>query len=839
MEQPDKPLPGTRVIDMTEEKGELCARLLGDLGADVIRVEPPGGSDSRRLPPFAPDGATSLSFAYRNGNKRGVTLDVTTVPGRDLLHRLLDGADILVESFPPGHLASLGLDPAYLTGRHSRLIVASITDFGQTGPYRDFAGTNMVGFAMGGMMFRAGDPDRPPLAAPGALAYGSTDITATFAVLTAYYQRWRTGRGQHLDVSVIESVANMSDWSLPSFSVTGAHNPRSGTGPLYPYYRCADGYVRTILLSRRQWQALREWLGDPDVLRDEVWEQPMFRAANRDVLDPLVAELFRDRPKVEVAREGQQRGLPVTPVLTPGEVLRNEHTDARGTFRTLEVLPGLTGIAPAGFFHIDGTRLGPRTPAPAPGEHNAEVYIDELGLPRDQVAALGGGGAVERGRDPAPAIAEGGRAADPVTGPAPNNTGATPPYPFAGVRVLDFGIGGVGVEVGRSFAEYGADVIKVESMAAPDFIRVIGGTMMTPSFASSSRSKRSLGVNLRTEKGRGILHQLIRRSDVIIENSATGAMERIGLGYDAVRGINPRVVMVSSQVAGRTGPWRNWTGYGPSTHPISGLSSLWNYSELTDRPGGSQNIYPDHLVGRLGAMLGVAALIRRERTGAGAHADVAQFEVPIGLLGDLYLQESLMPGSAVAPGNSSGQGAPWGAYPCAGEDTWCVINVRTDEEWRRLRSLIGGPAWARRTEYDSAADRFAHRAALDEELSAWTRPHDAYHLMALLQGRGIPAGVVLSPAEQLADPHLAERGYHRPVDQPPYGRIVLEGPAFRGTGLPGPIIRRAPGLGEHTRAICTELLEMTHAEIDALLAEGVLEQVEEPALSQPQGAARS
>jgi crotonobetainyl-CoA:carnitine CoA-transferase CaiB-like acyl-CoA transferase len=782
------PFAGLRVIDMADGKGELCGRLLAHLGADVVRVEPPEGAPSRRLPPFAPDGKTSLSFAYRNADKRGVTVDLTTADGRARLERLLASADVWIETHRPGFLASIGLAPAEVLARHPRLVVMSVTDFGQTGPYRHYAGTDMVGFAMGGMMYRAGIPERPPIVAPGALAYDATAITAAFAIAMALFQRLRTGRGQHLDCSVMESVANLADWSLPSFSQSGGYQRRAGSGIVYPIYRCADGHVRLVVLSPREWRALRAWLGEPDVIKDPPWEQLIFRLANADVLQPLLIEFFRDKQKMDLAREGQRRGIAITPVLTPAEVLSNEHATARGTFVKAHVAPGVQASVPAGFFEIDGVRHGLRRRAPALGEHNDEVF-DAL----DRPAASGG--------------------------VASSDDGA--PYPFAGLRVLDFGIGAVGVEIGRLFAEYGADVIKMETSANLDFIRGVAEGNMNPPFASSNRSKRSFGVNLKAEAGRALVRRLVATADVMIENSATGVLERLGLGYDAVHALNPRLVMISSQLLGSRGPWSRWTGYGPSTHPVSGLSYLWNFPDRMDEPGGTQNIYPDHLVGRLGAFLAVAGLIDRAETGSGWHGEIAQFELPIALLGDVYLQESLTPGSAAPRGNASELGAPWGAYQCAGDDEWCVINVRGDEEWLRLRELLGPDA--ERPEYATAAGRLARRDELDPLVSAWTAGRSAREAMELLQARGIAAGMVQHPAQQMEDPHLAARRYHRPVEQPHLGRLVLEGPAFHGSALPEPLVGPAPGLGQHTRQICADLLAMTDGEIERLIADGVLE----------------
>jgi len=194
---PSRPLLGLRVLDLADEKGELCGRVLADLGAEVIRVEPGEGARSRRLGPFAEDG-TSLYFALRNAGKRGVRIDLDGEDGRRRFIELAGGADVVVEAFPPGALERWGVGPAALLARNPALIVTSITDFGQDGPYRDYAGTDMVGFAMGGLMSRSGRPERPPLVAPGNLAYDVTGIAAAHATLLGFYQRLRTGRKPNL-----------------------------------------------------------------------------------------------------------------------------------------------------------------------------------------------------------------------------------------------------------------------------------------------------------------------------------------------------------------------------------------------------------------------------------------------------------------------------------------------------------------------------------------------------------------------------------------------------------------------------------------------------------------
>jgi crotonobetainyl-CoA:carnitine CoA-transferase CaiB-like acyl-CoA transferase len=382
-----RPLSGVCVVDATDEKGELCARLLADLGAEVIRLEPPGGAAARRLAPFAPVSGASLSFALRNAGKRGATLALGSPTGRALLARLLGRADVLVESFAPDAPELDALRPAGLLEANSRLVITSISDFGRFGPHARYVGTELTGFAVGGMMYRSGAADRPPVAAPGQFAYDAAGVNAALATVLALWQRLRTGRGQHLDVSVQDSVAGFSDWSLPTYSITGQFAHRTGAG-IYALYPCADGFVRGIILVKHHWHALLEWMGHPPDLADPVLESLIGRIVNQKRVDVALAAFFADKKKIDIAVEAQRRGIPVTPLLRPGEVLANEHTLARGSFRELDVVPGEPASFPSGYFEIDGVRVGPRERAPLLGEHNREVWVERVGLSDGELEAL-------------------------------------------------------------------------------------------------------------------------------------------------------------------------------------------------------------------------------------------------------------------------------------------------------------------------------------------------------------------------------------------------------------------------------------------------------------------
>lgn len=811
------PLAGTRVVDSTDERGELCGRLLADLGADVVRVEPPGGVASRRLPPLAPDG-TGLRFAVRNTNKRSVVLDLDDETDLGRLHDLLAGADAWIESHRPGRLAAaLGCDHVGLVERHPHLVVTSVTDFGLTGPYRDYVGTDDVLVGMGGLLFRSGTPERPPLLPPGSLAYDASSITAAFATLAALWQRRGTGRGQHVDLSVLQAVAQISDWALPNWSALGRSGQppaqvRAGSGFIYPLYPCADGYVRLVVISTRQWRALRAWLGEPEALQDERWDQLLARVSiQAEVLDPLYVELFSRYGAAELAAEAQRRGIVMTPVLTPSEVIATPHFRERGTFVEAEAAPGVRGTLANGFLQIDGERAGYRHRAPAPDENRAEVLT---GRPRPAAGAT-----------PAPASAP---APPPAADAGPAVAPAGGAGPFAGLKVLDFGHGGVGVEAGRLLADYGADVVKVESRTYPDFIRTVMGSDTSPPFASSSRGKRSFGVDVKHEHGREVVERLVSWADVVIENNSTGTMADLGLGYERLRSFNPAVVMVSSQLMGSSGPWKDWIGYGPSTRPAGGMTHLWNVPD-GGMPPGAGIIHPDHLVGRVVAVGAVAALLGRDgRGGRGAHVEAAQVETVVGLLADLFLRESLVPGSVRPEGNARVRGAPWGVYPCAGDERWCVVTARHDDDWRALRRALGDPGWARRPDLDTVEGRVAARDELDERLAAWTAVRTDREVTRVLQAAGVPAGFMAYPEDLAGDPHYVARGFPQHLDQPGVGPLLLEGPAFEATAMPTPQPRPSPALGEHTREICREVLGMGDGAVDALVAAGALEEPERP-----------
>ena len=353
------PLAGVRVLDQTDEWGELSTRLLGDLGADVIRVEPVGGSLSRLAAPVRK--GISLGWVFRNGGKRVVELD-TTARDRTEVDRFLTDADVLATSTPVGD---------DLLARFPKLVVLVITPYGLTGPYATWQATDAVIAATAAQAFKAGASDREPLPPPGRFCDHVASATAAFAMLCALRHRNINGVRSVLDFSVNEAVAQMSDWSLPNGMARQragqTEEARKGSGPVYPVFRCRDGHVRLVVLSPRQWHAMRAWLGEPAYLQDPDLDGFITRLQLSDaVLNPLYRTFFADRDMDAVCLEAQRRGIVCTPVYSAAETLACAHLVARGSFVSAEIAPGVPGALHSGFFEIQGKRAGPRWTEPAP-----------------------------------------------------------------------------------------------------------------------------------------------------------------------------------------------------------------------------------------------------------------------------------------------------------------------------------------------------------------------------------------------------------------------------------------------------------------------------------------
>lgn len=408
---PSGPLTGLRILELSDEKGQFCGKLMGDLGADVIKIEPPGGEAVRHVGPFLddiPHPERSLSFWAHNTSKRGITLNLETADGRQLFQRLVVTADVILETFPPGYLASLGLGYADLSAQHVGLIMCALTPFGQTGPWRDYATSDLLHMAVGGEMASCGYdavdvPGDPPIAPGGGHAWYMGCHFAYMAIMAALVYRTVSGRGQYIDASIHEACALTTEIAIPVYVYrgevmhrqTGRHH--STTPTMRTQFRSKDGkYVTALVAGRlnpryvKQLTELLDSYGMAGDLKDPRYEDPAFIDAQAShIIEELVANFIANLPADEVYHAAQARGFTWGAVRSPEDLLDDAHLHDRGFWKEVEhpeLGRSVTYPGEAAIYKGSPWRISRR--APLIGEHNAEIFCGELGLSPHDIAIL-------------------------------------------------------------------------------------------------------------------------------------------------------------------------------------------------------------------------------------------------------------------------------------------------------------------------------------------------------------------------------------------------------------------------------------------------------------------
>jgi crotonobetainyl-CoA:carnitine CoA-transferase CaiB-like acyl-CoA transferase len=775
---PLPPLSWLRVLDLTDLRGAMCARILGDFGADVVRVEPPDPPDS-------------LAHRYRNANKRGVVLDLDGDDGRARLDDLLDRADVLVENLDAAARVALRLQPREVRDAHPHLVHVALPDLGLSGPRAGWHLEPLPALAASGALHASGFPQLPPCNAPGHLAHDCASVYGAVGAIAAVLDRERhaDGAGQLVEVSVQEAaLAGTTPWSVavqdylvvnPLLPADGRRNAEGA----YWVLPAADGWVRIVVGSPRQWRGFRTLMRDPEVLTADEWRNPGFRLMNSDAIRMIAEERLTDRTRNELFEEALTLGATVGVLHRPSEFVEHAQTRARGFFVD-PGHPGLEGLP----FATPPVRLS-RTPTTI----RRPAALDE-----DIDAAFH---------------------ADPPPGGAPLGQGRT--LLLDGVRVVEFGVAAVVPELCGVLSELGADVIKIESMANLDVLRMGSGNLdlvnKNFTFNDECRGRRSVALDLTTERGRELAFALCASADVVAENQRGGALAHRGLGYDALRAANPRVIYVSSQGYGSDGPFGEMPAYGPLNSGFSGVHLLWNHPDAPYPCGTSLN-HPDHIAGKLLAVGVLAALRERQASGEGQRVELAQTECAAYLIGETYL-EAARAGVDPAPlGNVHPSASPHGVYPSAGDDRWVAIAVMDDEAWERFCKVAG---WDPDDALATCAARVAARADLDARVASWTATLDHADAAERLQAAGVSAMPVMGPLDHHADPHLLERGAIVRLHDAEIGDERHVGNPIRLSRLPQRRAERAPRFGEHTTQVLTSILGLTPEEVATLVDDGV------------------
>ena len=810
-------LGNLRVLDLTNERGQLCGQILADLGADVTLVEPPEGSSARRLGPFAGDvidGERSLWFWAYNRGKRSITLDIESPAGRDQLRELAAEADFLVESFTPGYLDSLGLGYDALAAINPRLIVVSISPFGATGPKANWAASDLTVMAAAGVTQLTGDEDRSPVGCRVPQSFLHASAEAAVGALIAHEARVRSGRGQHVDASA-QAASMLATQSLilahgwgDNFPTRVAGGLKLGPILLKLVNPTKDGYVSVTFLfgssmgpfTRRLAHLMHERGFMDEASRDKDWmnytvllqtgQEPISELMR---LIGLVAEFTKAHTKQELFDLALEKGLLIVPVTTVEDVAHSAQLADRGYWTPIDQPQLGRDVAyPGPFAKFSRTPTTYAEGVPTLGAANAQPFT------RPRIAP---------------------RATD-----APHAGSA-----LQGLKVLDLMWVFAGPTASRYFADHGATVIRVESAHAIDAARTINpakdgiaGPERAGGFINVNAGKLGISVNIGTAAGRAVIRRLANWADVLMESFSPKAMKKWGLGYDALSQENPRLIMLSSCLNGQTGPWAGLAGFGTMGAQIAGFGELAGWPDRP--PAGMFGAYTDYVAPKFTAAAVLAALEERRSSGKGQYIDFSQAEASLHFIAPAFLEYAVNGRVMRRNGNASDWWAPQGLYPCQGDDRWVAVVCETEAQWRGLCSATGNDrGWLDDPRFANNAARKQNYQALDALIGAWTANRTQAEVEQQLQAAAVPCHRSATSEDAFADPQLLARGHFVEVDHGELGRVSVENARFRLSATPPVVTRGGPTMGQDNDYVLRNILGLGDEEIVELIAAGALE----------------
>lgn len=801
-------LAGVRVVELSHAAGAVAGRVLADLGADVVKIEPPGGEAGRGREPLGEVGGEPVSWFWHvfNLGKRSVQLDLVDPGDLERAGRLVGCADIVLtdhERVRPA--ADCDRLRAALGGDSPDVVWAEIWPYGRGGSYEDLPGSDLVAQASGGHLHLNGDTDRAPVAIGLPVATLQAGVEAAGAALMAYFHRLRTGRGQRVDVSMQECVTwtmlnTTMMWQLLGRDETrggAVRKERANTYYTRLVWDCRGGHVHFGpvgggggVARERSYAALVAWMreegADHPLLTARDWngaDQYTIAQTDYDRVAEIIGDFLRGKTAEELMERAVRDRILLAQVSSVSQVLHNPHLRARGFFVPAPGPDGRPVELPGPFARLSRTPIGPYRRPPRPGEHTAEVLASpELAPP-----------------DPEP----------PERAPC-----RTEPREqvFSGLKVADFTWAAAGPIMTKQLADNGAVVVKIESRRHPDSMRLGGpftgdipGIDRSGFFADFNSSKLSLALDMTRPEARAVALRLAEWADVVADSFRPGVLDRWGIGYDALRRVNPKLIMVSSSLYGASGPWKDHPGYGAQGAALAGIHGLTGWPDRP--PAAPKGAYTDSVTPRYGLAALVAALIHRERTGEGQRIELSQVEAGVEFLAPELMRLQVTGEEVTRRGNRGEGSLLHGVYPCAGEDRWIAIEVRDRAEWDGLVGVLGEPG---------------DPGHADEQVAAATARHDPFELAAKLRAAGVPAGVVARGSDLFDDPVLAERGHFRPLPHPEMGTVGYNGPAYRFSDTPTVLTRAAPCLGQDTDDVLRGLLGYSATEIAGLRDQGIL-----------------
>jgi len=842
------PLSGLRVVELTGGyAGPYAGKLLGQLGAEVVKVEPAGGDRTRHQGPTVgrsgPASEARAAFLHLNTNKRSFVPSPGRPEDDEALDRLLRSADVVLEGEDASSLAGWGRDTGEIRRANPGLTVVTVSAFGRSGPYAGYRGEEIVHYAVGGTMSATGLAHREPVKLAGRVGAYQAGSAIALAALAGVARAEGGAGGPEVDLSLVESQLISIDRRMTYllyYAYTGRDAPRSPGSQIgiFPsgVRLAGDGYVWTSTMPQWVPRMLRV-LQDPELTARYAQNASPVDLELAEMAEVAITSWGVTRSRQEAMDEAQSEGWAVTALNAPFDLLEDPQFQGRGFFHRVEHPVAGPVTQPGAPMRLSG--MPGLSVAPTLDQHHAEVLELSRRWSTARAAPAGSTGAV----------------AAPPTPPAAGHG-----LPLEGIRVLDMTVVWAGPYATMLLADLGAEVIRVDNPwvwptstrglfprppegLVPALGPIFGGYPDAQAgarpwnrvalFTAHARGKKSVTLALHKETGREAFLRLVEQCDVLVENNSVDLMDKLGIGWDAVSARNPRLVMVRLPAVGLEGPYRGYLGFGINFEALCGLIATRGYpdEELSETDAG---FHMDTATGMSGALATLAGLRQRRLTGVGSLVEVSQCENMLNHIGEMLVEAADSGVVHGRLGNRHPERAPQGVYRCRdapagtagagaggahGVDRWVAVSVGTDEEWSSLIRAMGDPEWARDGSLATAEGRRAHHDEIDAGITAWTAGLEHYDVFHRCQAEGVPAGPVLTESECYADPHFRARGMFRTNGSPELGEHEYPAHLFRWDGPPlgwGPI----PVMGEHNQEVFRGLVGMSEEEYAALAGDG-------------------
>ena len=801
-----------RVLDLTDERGQLAGATLADLGAEVILIEPRDGSRSRRLPPFVAgregDPEASLWFWSYNRGKRSISMNLDDPTDRGLFLELAASADIVLESDRPGAMAERGLGYDVLAAANPGIVVTSISPFGQSGPKADWAATDLTVAAAAMVPKMTGDEDRAPLRVPLPQTFLHASAEAAGATLIALHERNRSGRGQHVDVSAQQSFMQASQSMVMCHLYNSPETTRMSGGAAVGPFRirlrspAADGFVSITILFGEAIapfsSRLFEWIHEEGMCSDSDLEIDWVNfvegvttgrigLGEYDRIQDVAAEFSATKTKAELLSTAIERRLLIVPICNAQEVSELGQYAERDFWREIEC-PDVGPVRfPGPMAKFSATPLDISRPPPAIGQDNGKITT---------------------------------RVVEPTS-----VAEADPTAPLSDVKILDLMWVMAGPAATRVLADWGATVVRVESSHKLEGARTFqpllnneGGSENSGLFQNLNAGKLGLTVAMDNPEARELILDLVRWADVVCESFSPKAMAGWNLTYEDLRAVKPDIIMTSSCLFGQDGPMSHLAGFGTMGASMSGFYEMTGWPDRD--PAGVAGAYTDYVAPRYLEIAILAALDHRNRTGEGQYIDLSQAEASMNFLTPHLLGWTVNGQLAPKIGNADPSMLPHGIHRCSGDDEWVAVACENDQQWRRLCDLLDLPAeWSKA----DLAGRRVLETEIESAIEAWTSTRGGLEVQSSLQTIGVPAHVVPDSIVVSSDPQLEYRNHFRQAPHGEHGSMWIEGTRFCMSRSVDTIRAAAPTLGQHTFDVLEGILGYDADRISELAVAGILE----------------